>query len=125
MGLAEIAKEAWEKEQRQRRESVRQRRIELEKVARHQFEDIFGVVPEKCSVRDVEYCDFADLECQGFRFRYWVVPECTTFTLKGECPACGEEVDSEDFSSLAELGKLFKEGFVPASWHEELCKGSK
>jgi len=125
MGLAEIAKAAWAKEQRKRRENTRQLRLELERRARHSFEDIFGMAPEKCSLPQADYIDFAELECEGMQFRYWGLPEGTSFTFMGKCPNCGEQIDSEDFSSLAELGKMLEEDFKPASWHEEECGSNK
>ena len=126
MGLAENAKAAWAKEKATRRDEVRRRNVRLERKARHQFENVFGAAPDKCSVPGTEYVDYAELEHEGMRFHCWIIPnETEVFSMMGTCPICGKETESEDFSSLAGLGKLLEEGFKPASWHTEECEGNK
>jgi len=129
MTIQERALKAWERRQcdlaEEEKELTAQELEKRQRTAKEvaaRFEKWYGEPADK--TEGTEYYGCADIHHDGLHlWGYTDDPEEFFLTLSGTCPKCGEEVESDAFTTLWELGHLLEEGFRPADWHYAECEG--
>jgi uncharacterized protein YggL (DUF469 family) len=124
MTIQERAIEAWhqhikdvEAEQRELTAKELERRKQATKEVATRFEVWYGEAADK--VEGSKYFDCADIYHNGLHLAGYVDdPNEFYLVLFGTCPECGEETESDTFTTLWELGRLLEEGFQVAEYHE-------
>jgi hypothetical protein len=123
MTIQEKAVEAWhqhlkevsENERELAAQELEERRRTVIEVA-ERFKEWYGSPADK--VEGTEYHECADVYHDGLHLQVFVDdPKELYVILLGTCSECGEEVESNTFTTLWELGRLLEDGFKAADWH--------
>ena len=102
MGLRERAIKAYEEEKKRLEEYKRERAQNYAEWRVREFEEIFGVKPDKVQPVSPHECF---IECDGLTFRVHEAAYGTTFEVEVQCPQCHNHFFVE-VSSLSSLGEV-------------------
>jgi len=102
MGLRERAIKAYEEDKKRREESERREAKSFAERKAKEFEEIFGVKPDKVQPVTPYECS---IECDGLTFRVRAAPYRDIFEVSVRCPQC-HSLFFREVGSLHRLGEI-------------------